>query len=58
MGSSDVFKLQTDLNKLGEWELKNEMKVNRGNVKQEVLQNLGQRKNKVLIWMSINPKGN
>ena len=33
MGSSDVCKFQTDLYKLGELALENEMKVNRGQVK-------------------------
>ena len=34
MDSSDIDKLQTDLNRLGEWAVKNEMKVNPGKIKQ------------------------
>ena len=41
MGSSGFCKLQTDQIKLREWEIGNEMKVNLGKVKQEILQNLG-----------------
>ena len=33
-GSSDIDKLQTDLNRLGEWAVENEMKINLGKVKQ------------------------
>ena len=30
MGSSDIDKLQTDLNRLGEWAVENEMEINTG----------------------------
>ena len=33
MDSIDVDKLQTDLNRLGEWAVENEMKINRGKSK-------------------------
>ena len=33
MDSSDIDKLQTDLNRLGEWAVENEMKKNRGKSK-------------------------
>ena len=32
--SSDIDKLQTDLNRLGEWAVENEMKINPGKIKQ------------------------
>ena len=32
-GSSDIDKLQTDLNRLGEWAVENEMKINPGKSK-------------------------
>ena len=33
MGSSDIDKLQTDLNRLGEWAVENEMEINTGKSK-------------------------
>jgi len=33
MDSSDIGKLQTDLNRLGEWAVENEMKINLGKSK-------------------------
>ena len=33
MDSSDIDKLQTDLNRLGEWTVGNEMKISRGKSK-------------------------
>ena len=35
MGSSDIDKLQTDLNRLGEWAVESEMKINPGKSKAE-----------------------
>ena len=34
MDSSDIGKLQTDLNRLGEWAVDNEMKINPGKSKE------------------------
>ena len=34
MGSSDIDKLETDLNRLGEWAVENEMKIKPGKLKQ------------------------
>ena len=43
MGSSDIGKLQTDLNRLGEWAVENEMKINPGKSKAVSFTNLGWR---------------
>ena len=41
MDSGDIDKLQTDLNRLGEWAVENEMKINPGKVKQLASQKPG-----------------
>jgi hypothetical protein len=54
--SKDVDKLQTDL-KLGEWALDNEMKITPGKSKSVGFTKARARKNKLLLWRSINSGG-